>query len=755
MRHHYDLMNAQNWNTDLKKPPMPDIDDLELHKGIKPYDEAVPKLDSSSVVRVPLTLDPLSVQHIPGIESPVKEPVRKSTRTGMTGENPSDEITDKSNTEEIRSTHPKASAVNHRSLKTRKKSYNKLLFISSGLLISLVSGVLIYTWLARSENRTFIASLDTSFGIGEAVSESVPTDTGEIEEPALLSDDSMGAEFNDDTIGAGAGEPDGYGEGLEDPEDAAAIASADDMPLEMASIPSESGSADTGALALIADSMAADTEEVLSEQNEPSSVPGESAVLKSQDRTDTTPVKEKLPVLNKQSAAIPKADKDVIPERKVIAQENTMGIIDRQSAVTVMQPPVEKAAALLLGNAETEKVLSLSQSPAIKSDDSGNNSPALAAVAQAGEKISAKADSTEQKTTQKSMSPSTVKEPALNRTITAESVSTGQISFSKEFFEEDKTGTSTGPEEAASATRGKVQPASDTGNDRVLQTGLPAIEQWNSEKHKSASAALLLSSREIIKPVSPADVPTRMQADVPEKEDKKTVQPTPAVYEAIERTGSSTKARNAAMVQNKSSDPQVNAHNVQSSTVALKQMSVTYEDQFDTHTNNWPEYNNSTASVLIEDGEYNIEHKGKTGSHIVLHPYGVSNDMDYMIYIDINSVRGAGRNSYGFVFGGKDIDNNYSFQISSDNQYSIQKMQGGKSRKLAGGQIDNVFIGENSEKTMKIVKQRNKVRFYVDDYYVDELTDVELPGDKVGFYVEGKVKISVDSTRTEIRFSGK
>jgi len=131
VRQHYDLMNAQNWNTDLKKPPIPDIDDLELHKDKKPYAEAVPKIDSSSIARAPLTLDPLSVQHIPEIEYPVKEPFRKTTRTDMTGEDSSDKNKDKFHAGEIRSIHQKASPVNQRSLNAGKKSYIKLFFISA------------------------------------------------------------------------------------------------------------------------------------------------------------------------------------------------------------------------------------------------------------------------------------------------------------------------------------------------------------------------------------------------------------------------------------------------------------------------------------------------------------------------------------------------------------------------------------------------------------------------------------------------
>jgi hypothetical protein len=187
---------------------------------------------------------------------------------------------------------------------------------------------------------------------------------------------------------------------------------------------------------------------------------------------------------------------------------------------------------------------------------------------------------------------------------------------------------------------------------------------------------------------------------------------------------------------------------------ALKEMSATYEDQFNTHTNNWPEYDNSTASVLIEDGEYHIEHKGKKGFHIVLHPYGVSTDMDSMIHVSVSTVRGSGDHSYGFVFGAKDAENNYSFQIRNNNVYSIEKIRDGKRQKLAGGPIDNIFINKNSKKTLKIVKQRDKVRFYVDEYYLDELVNADFPGDLVGFIVDGKVKISVDWTRTQIKFKG-
>jgi hypothetical protein len=287
-----------------------------------------------------------------------------------------------------------------------------------------------------------------------------------------------------------------------------------------------------------------------------------------------------------------------------------------------------------------------------------------------------------------------------------------------------------------------------------LKAEIPALSVSDLEHHTPVKAILVANALPQRESVSSLNSHKGEQTGITKNKEKTSIIAALAVKKAnIQKQD--RKHRGAVLLaQNKKSESKSSSPNYQpAKTVALREMSVTYVDQFNDHTNHWPEYNNDRASVLIEEGEYHVENKAKSGSHIVLHPYGVSNDMNYMIHIDISSVRGSGKNTYGFVFGGKDINNNYSFQIHSDNSYSIKKRHGGNDEKLAGGQIDNVFINKHSGKTLKIVKLNNKVRFYVDDYYLDELKNVEFNGDKVGFLVEGKVKISVDSTRTEIKFS--
>ncbi len=289
----------------------------------------------------------------------------------------------------------------------------------------------------------------------------------------------------------------------------------------------------------------------------------------------------------------------------------------------------------------------------------------------------------------------------------------------------------------------------------LLKTGSPALIISESEHNTPIEATVVADALTDKKSIPSLKSYKSEQADNEKKIDYKYVKGTPAIHKEIIDEEGQRHSGAALLAKHNKSGPKNNGFpDFQPvKTVAMKEMSVTYEDQFNEHNNNWPEYNNDRASVLIEEGEYRVEHMAVSGYHIVLHPYGVPNEMNYMIHIAISSVRGSGKHSYGFVLGGKDNINNYSFQIHSDNSYSIKKRVNGQESELSRGHIDNVFISKSSGKTLKIVKLNNKVRFYVDDYYFDELSAVEFPGDKVGFLVEGQVKIAVDSTRTEIKYS--
>ncbi len=184
----------------------------------------------------------------------------------------------------------------------------------------------------------------------------------------------------------------------------------------------------------------------------------------------------------------------------------------------------------------------------------------------------------------------------------------------------------------------------------------------------------------------------------------------------------------------------------------LREMYVNYEEHFSSRESRWPVFQESTASGQIEDGSYKLQNRSIEKSRIVLYPDGTPSDMDFMFRVSVISVRGFGDYSYGIIFGARDSENTYSFQIRDGHMYSVIKVLDGNTVELASGEIDNIFIGNDSQKSLKIVKKKDTVRFYVDGHFIDEVYNSDFLGDKVGFLLKGNVTLSIDSIQKQMRF---
>ena len=184
---------------------------------------------------------------------------------------------------------------------------------------------------------------------------------------------------------------------------------------------------------------------------------------------------------------------------------------------------------------------------------------------------------------------------------------------------------------------------------------------------------------------------------------------------------------------------------------SLKEMFVSYEEDFNEHTIEWPLLNDARFLTNNSNGEYYIEHKSE-GMDAVIYSRDIPQEMDFIINVYISSFQGRDSNYYGLLFGAQDSSNGYLFIIRNNHSYSIRKLSEGISEELAEGPIDNIFISGSDHKSLKAVKQRSVISFYINDLYIDEVSDATFPGEKIGFALEGKSKISVDWVKTEIRF---
>ena len=176
-----------------------------------------------------------------------------------------------------------------------------------------------------------------------------------------------------------------------------------------------------------------------------------------------------------------------------------------------------------------------------------------------------------------------------------------------------------------------------------------------------------------------------------------------------------------------------------------------YGTQFDNNEDKtWEIFNTTMASARIEGGHYYIENKSETGKYVTLNAYDFPLDRKFILEIAMKTVRASGNHSYGYVMGAKDAGNNYTFQISSNGFYSIKRFYKGIPQELAGGKIRDMFFRKNSFNTLKLEKLDSTVRFYINNYYVGEVSDLSPLGKRMGFIVEGKSEVAVDYTRTQM-----
>lgn len=183
----------------------------------------------------------------------------------------------------------------------------------------------------------------------------------------------------------------------------------------------------------------------------------------------------------------------------------------------------------------------------------------------------------------------------------------------------------------------------------------------------------------------------------------------------------------------------------------LKKYFTAYMDPFDDNSNKWDVFDIGAASSRIEEGFYHIENNKQGGTLIVLHYHRFPHKSDFVIETAIRVISGPDGNSFGLIFGAKDARNNYSFQVRENKYYAVKTYRRGESKQVTAGKISDSYRNNNASALLKIVKQADVIYFYINNRYVDNLSNLKFYGDRIGFIVEGKSHIAIDYTRSYVR----
>ncbi len=177
------------------------------------------------------------------------------------------------------------------------------------------------------------------------------------------------------------------------------------------------------------------------------------------------------------------------------------------------------------------------------------------------------------------------------------------------------------------------------------------------------------------------------------------------------------------------------------------QLPLLVYEKFDDNSNGWFEKDNDIVTARVTGGYYSLRLKTDEYYYRFWNTlYNLSSLREYRVVFAIKQVSGDSSNFYGVLFDSEDADNCNEFKINSKQQYYVDRRKDEDYRYLT--RTGNfVFIKPQGEMNIIEVHKHDGVYdFYVNSHLVDRISVRRMAptGDKIGFYLGGKMKVLVD-----------
>ena len=168
-------------------------------------------------------------------------------------------------------------------------------------------------------------------------------------------------------------------------------------------------------------------------------------------------------------------------------------------------------------------------------------------------------------------------------------------------------------------------------------------------------------------------------------------------------------------------------------------------EYFTDNNNDWPVGNTTDRNITVENSFYNFEHKLDKGGWAVNIPKTIDTSRDFEIKTNIKKVSGVANYSYGLQWG-KEGTNSFRFYLTGNGYYKVARVVNNKEEVIKKFTVSSaVKKGNNVTNTLRVVKQGDHYKFYVNNTYLTQTNFESFFGHRLGFVVFNKQKISVDN----------
>lgn len=172
-----------------------------------------------------------------------------------------------------------------------------------------------------------------------------------------------------------------------------------------------------------------------------------------------------------------------------------------------------------------------------------------------------------------------------------------------------------------------------------------------------------------------------------------------------------------------------------------------FSDQFTSNTNKWFTANDEKKSFSIKNGKYYLKHKRNEKGWTTYNDVSLDTKRDFEIETKLDKVSGVTNYGYGLIFGKKD-NNEFRFSISSNGYYKVARKVDNKEQLIKKWTTTSyVNTGNSKSNVLKVKKENNYYKFYINGNYVFQTEFEEFYGNDMGYVVFNNQEVAVDYLR--------
>ncbi len=171
--------------------------------------------------------------------------------------------------------------------------------------------------------------------------------------------------------------------------------------------------------------------------------------------------------------------------------------------------------------------------------------------------------------------------------------------------------------------------------------------------------------------------------------------------------------------------------------------SIIFFDVFNENQNNWPLFNNDYSEMSFREGKLFMKSKVKDSGTYTYRPFNIDESGDFTIEVRIRQEYGNEGYTFGLMWGCRDLDNCFSYEVSDMGYALVRKAKDGNFSKPVDD-IKSYYFWENNFNLLSVVKTGGKYHFLLNHHKIGEMPWEAFMGNNIGFIVYGDQSIEVD-----------